>query len=168
VYFGPMMRHIKLGGLLLFALLPTLVSAQQIDRIVVVKSKHQLLLLSANETVKSYAVALGTGGLTPKQYEGDHKTPEGFYRIDWRNPASRFHLALHISYPNDDDKEHARKLGVSPGGDIMIHGLGNDFKWLGIKHRLSDWTDGCIAVTNSEIEEIWRLVPVGTVVEIRR
>ncbi|HET7871085.1 MAG TPA: L,D-transpeptidase family protein [Terriglobales bacterium] len=87
--------------------------------------------------------------------------------IDSRNPHSQFHLALHISYPNAADRERARKLHANPGGDIMIHGLPSQWAWLGAAHRQSDWTLGCIAVTNAEIEEIWALVPVGTKVEIR-
>jgi murein L,D-transpeptidase YafK len=164
-----MTKHAKLSGLLLLAFLlsPFIFAQETIDRVLVLKSEHKLLLLSGTETVKSYAVALGSGGPEPKWRQGDHKTPEGFYRIDWRNPHSRFHLGLHISYPNEGDRERARKLGVSPGGDILIHGLGTEFKWLGVKHRLYDWTDGCIAVTDSEIEEIWRLVRDGTIVEIR-
>lgn len=164
-----MTKHAKLGAVLLLTVLlsPLAFTQETIDRVLVLKSEHKLLLLRGNETVKSYAVALGSGGPEPKLRQGDHKTPEGYYRIDWLNPHSRFHLGLHISFPNDQDREHARKLSVSPGGDILIHGLGNEFKWLGVKHRLYDWTDGCIAVTDSEIEEIWRLVRVGTIVEIR-
>jgi murein L,D-transpeptidase YafK len=164
-----MIRHAKLGGLLLLAVLlsPRAFTQGTIDRILVLKSEHRLLLMRGTETVKSYSVALGSGGPAPKWRQGDHKTPEGYYRIDWRNSHSRFHLGLHISYPNEEDREHARKLGVSPGGDILVHGLGSEFKWLGVKHRFYDWTDGCIAVTDLEIEEIWRLVGVGTIVEIR-
>jgi murein L,D-transpeptidase YafK len=139
----------------------------KVDHILVIKKKHELQLLSGNEIVKTYSVALGGGGLSPKRREGDRKTPEGNYRIDFRNSASMFHLALHISYPNEADKEHARKLGERPGSDIMIHGLGKDFAWMGAVHRRYDWTDGCIAVTDEEIDEIWRLVPDGTPVTIR-
>jgi len=87
--------------------------------------------------------------------------------VDWKNPKSQFHLALHISYPNAADREKARKLGVDPGGEIEIHGLGAKFGWIGARHRETDWTEGCIAVTNEEIDEIWKLVPVGIPVEIR-
>jgi murein L,D-transpeptidase YafK len=87
--------------------------------------------------------------------------------IDSKNPHSRFHLALHISYPNAADRERARKLGVKPGGNIEIHGLGSTYGWIGSLQRHIDWTDGCIAVTNSEIEEIWNMVPTGTPLEIR-
>jgi murein L,D-transpeptidase YafK len=159
--------------LLLFVLLSTVASAEpkfepKVDRVVVLKTKHELLLLSGDHVVKSYRVALGRGGLGPKRRQGDGRTPEGLYRIDHRNPASKFHLALHISYPQTTDMQRAQRLGVSPGGDIMIHGLGREFSWVGSKHLLSDWTEGCIAVTDSEIEEIWELVPDGTPVEVRQ
>ena len=163
-----MIRHWKIYGLLLVMVLSALASPQPtVDRILVLKNEHKLLLLSGDRIVKAYSVALGSGGLAPKRRQGDDKTPEGLYRIDYRNPASRFHLALHISYPDDTDKKRAQMLGVSPGGDIMIHGLGSEFMSLGEKHYLYDWTAGCIAVTDSEIEEIWRLVPDRTPVEIR-
>jgi murein L,D-transpeptidase YafK len=99
--------------------------------------------------------------------ERDARTPEGRYLIDSRNVASAYHKALHISYPNADDRKRAAKLGVSPGGAVMIHGLPNGKGWLGGAHRLYDWTLGCIAVTDQEIDEIWNLVPTGTPVEIR-
>jgi murein L,D-transpeptidase YafK len=165
-----MIRHRKIYGLLLILALElsALASPQPtVDRVLVLKKEHRLLLLSGDQIVKAYSVALGSGGLAPKQRKGDDKTPEGFYRIDYRNPASRFHLALHISYPDETDREQARKRGVSPGGDIMIHGLGSEFKSLGSTHYRYDWTAGCIAVTDSEIEEIWQLVPDRTPVEIR-
>jgi murein L,D-transpeptidase YafK len=95
------------------------------------------------------------------------RTPEGMYRLDGRYAKSQFHMALHISYPNASDRERARRLGVKPGSDILIHGLPNGQGSIGKAHLQSDWTWGCIAVTDEEIEEIWRLVPNGTVVEIR-
>jgi murein L,D-transpeptidase YafK len=163
-----MMWHWKIYGLPLVLTLSALAAPQpNVDHILVLKKEHKLLLLNGDRIVKAYSVALGSGGLAPKRRQGDDKTPEGLYRIDYRNPASRFHLALHISYPAENDKEQARKRGVSPGGDIMIHGLGGEFRSLGTKHYLYDWTAGCIAVTDSEIEEIWRLVPDRTPVEIR-
>jgi murein L,D-transpeptidase YafK len=140
----------------------------KVDRVVVLKTEHKLQLLSGDQVVKSYDVALGRGGLAPKRRQGDRRTPEGLYTIDWRNPASRFHLALHISYPQSADKQRARQLGSNPGGDIMIHGLDPESSWVGRDHRRNDWTDGCIAVTDAEIEEIWEMVPDGTPVEIRR
>ena len=138
-----------------------------VDRVLVKKKDHKLLLMNGDVVVKSYSVALARGGPEPKQRQGDHKTPEGLYVIDSRNRTSRFHRALHVSYPNEADKERARKFGVEPGGDIMIHGIQNGLGWLGASQRLIDWTDGCIAVTDEQIEEIWRLVPDGTPIEIR-
>ena len=140
---------------------------QEADKILIIKSAHTMTLLRGGKTIKTYKVALGGVPIGPKRIEGDHRTPEGNYAIDAKNAHSRFHLALHISYPSAADRETARKLGSRPGGAIMIHGLASSFAYLGALHRQTDWTDGCIAVTNAEIEEIWRLVPVGTHVEIR-
>jgi murein L,D-transpeptidase YafK len=112
-------------------------------------------------------VALGGTPVGAKEQQGDHKTPEGRYILDRRNAKSRFYKSIHVSYPNEQDKERAARRGVSPGGDIMIHGLPNGFGWLGATHRAQDWTDGCVAVTNQEIDEIWELVPDGTPIEIR-
>jgi murein L,D-transpeptidase YafK len=140
---------------------------KQADRIVIEKGKRTLTLMSGSTVLKTYKVALGGQPVGAKQRQGDHKTPEGLYVVDQKNPASQFHRALHLSYPNEHDRENARKLGVSPGGDVEIHGLGAKFGWVGAAHRQMDWTDGCIAVTNEEIDEIWPLVTVGIPVEIR-
>ena len=99
--------------------------------------------------------------------KGDNKTPEGTYTIESRNRRSDFHFSLRISYPNEKDRKRAKELGVSPGGDIMIHGIKNGLSYVGGFHSTVDWTEGCIAVTNKEMEEIARLVPNGTPVEIR-
>ena len=99
--------------------------------------------------------------------EGDERTPEGQYKLDFRNPRSIAHRALHISYPNAADVAQAQARGVSPGGAVMVHGLPNKVWWLGRWHRWMDWTDGCIGVTNAEMDEIWRVVPTGTPIEIR-
>lgn len=139
----------------------------QADKILIIKSAHSMTLLSGDKVLKIYKVALGTAPIGPKRIEGDHKTPEGNYSIDAKNPQSQFHLALHISYPNAQDRLRAEKSGTRPGGAIMIHGLAKQFAYLGPLHRQVDWTDGCVAVTNAEIEEIWKLVPLGTRVEIR-
>jgi len=141
---------------------------QRASRVVVLKTEHKLLLLDdGNKLIRSYSIAIGRGGLEPKQRQGDHRNPEGFYAIDRHKRDSRFHRALHVSYPNDADRELARKLGVDPGGDIMIHGIWNGLGWIGPLHRAVDWTDGCFAVTDIEIEEIYTAVPDGTPVEIR-
>jgi murein L,D-transpeptidase YafK len=136
------------------------------DRIVVEKSARAMKLMRGDEVLKTYKVALGHQPVGPKERTGDHKTPEGTYVIDFKNPQSRFHRALHVSYPNSADRERARKLGVEPGGNIEIHGLQPKFAWMGQLHREMDWTDGCIAVTDAEIQEIWQLVPVGTSLKI--
>jgi murein L,D-transpeptidase YafK len=137
------------------------------DKILIEKKERLLMLLSRGKVLKTYKIALGGNPDGPKERKGDNKTPEGTYVIDSRNKDSRYHLSLHISYPNAKDKKRAKKLGVSPGGDIMIHGIKNGFSWAGDYHTEVDWTKGCIAVTDDEIEEIARLVPNGTIVEIR-
>jgi len=111
---------------------------------------------------------LGGNPNGPKERQGDNKTPEGTYVIDSRNKDSQYHLSLHISYPNERDKKRAKELGVSPGGNIMIHGIKNGFSWVGDFHSEADWTKGCIAVTDEEIEEIAKIAPNGTIVEVRQ
>jgi murein L,D-transpeptidase YafK len=142
-------------------------TAMRVDRIVVEKIKRTLTLMDGRKALKTYKVALGGQSVGAKDRQGDHKTPEGIYSVDAKNPNSQFYKALHLSYPNPADRANARKLGVSPGGDVEIHGLGAKWGWLGAKHRLTDWTDGCVALTNEEIDEIYPLVKVGTTVEIR-
>jgi murein L,D-transpeptidase YafK len=137
------------------------------DSILILKKDHVMELLSVGKVLHTYKVALGQGGLAPKQREGDARTPEGHYVIDAKYEHSAYHKALHISYPGAEDRKHAARLGVSPGGAIMIHGLPNGKGWIGARHRIFDWTLGCIAVTDEEIDEIWNLVPVGTPVNIR-
>jgi murein L,D-transpeptidase YafK len=141
--------------------------AKKADRIIVEKSARTMTLMQGGKVLKTYKVALSREPVGAKERTGDHRVPEGEYVIDSKNSHSRFHLALHISYPNPADRERARKLGVKPGGNIEIHGLDSKYAWVGSLQRQVDWTDRCIAVTNSEIEEIWPLVPVGTPVEIR-
>jgi murein L,D-transpeptidase YafK len=138
-----------------------------IDRIVLEKSARTLSVHANGKMLKSYRVALGRNAVGAKQQEGDNKTPEGIYKIDSRNPQSSFHLALHVSYPSDEDKKRAAQLGVPAGFDIMIHGIQNGRGWIGAFHRLKDWTAGCIALTDEEIEELWRVTPDGTAMEIR-
>ena len=154
--------------LLCLLVLGSLASAQtKVNRVLILKSARKLQLLSGKDVVKEYRVALGNAPTGAKERQGDGKTPEGSYVIDYRNKNSQFHRSLHISYPNAGDKARARKLGVNPGGDVFIHGLMNGYGWIGAAHRQKDWTLGCIAVTNDEIEEIWKLVPDGTPVEIK-
>lgn len=136
------------------------------DRLVVDKSERTLTLVWHGVPLKVYRIALGGNPVGHKLKQGDEKTPEGVYTIEKRHEDSNFHRALHLSYPRPEDRARARADGVSPGGDIEIHGLRPGFEWLGSAHTLFDWTDGCIAVTNEEIEELWRAAPDGTVVEI--
>jgi murein L,D-transpeptidase YafK len=138
-----------------------------IDRIVVEKSHRKLSVSYRGKKLKTYRVALGRNPVGPKQEEGDMKTPEGIYQIDSRKIDSDYHLALHISYPSDEDRARAAERGVSAGSDIEIHGLPNGRGAIGAAHRLSDWTAGCIALTDEEIEELSRVTPEGTIVEIQ-
>ena len=137
------------------------------DKVLIEKKERRLTLLSRGEVIKTYKIALGGNPVGPKERQGDNKTPEGTYIIDSRNRDSVYHLSLHISYPNEKDKMRAKELGVSPGGDIMIHGIKKGLAWVGASHAEVDWTKGCIAVTDEEMEEIYKLVPNGSVAEIR-
>ncbi len=139
----------------------------QADLIIVEKSERVLTLLQNGEPIKTYPISLGGNPDGHKVQEGDERTPEGSYTIDWRNPNSIAHLSLHISYPNAADTAHAQSIGASPGGNIMIHGILNGWGFVGPLHLMSDWTNGCIAVTNAQMREIWSLVPDGTPIEIR-
>ena len=136
------------------------------EKIRINKSDRTLQIIKGDEVFKEYSIALGPNPKGHKTERGDGKTPEGNYIIDYRNPQSKYHLSLHISYPNETDKNNAIAKGKHPGGDIFIHGLPNkSFNW-GRFHSLIDWTLGCIALTNEEIEELWRVCPNGTPIEI--
>jgi murein L,D-transpeptidase YafK len=138
------------------------------DSVIVEKSLHRMHLFKDGELLRTYRVALGRGGPEPKSQEGDARTPQGAYFIDNRNPRSGFHRALHISYPNATDSAAARARGVNAGSEVEIHGIKNGLGWIGRLHRAVDWTEGCIAVTNREMDEIWRVVPDGTPVVIKQ
>jgi len=137
------------------------------DRVLVEKSARRLTLLRGGNALKTYRVALGRAPSGAKEYEGDQRTPEGIYSIDFHKPDSDYHLALHVSYPEQPDIGRAALQGLSAGSDIMIHGLPNGRGWIGRFHRRKDWTAGCIAVSDFEIEEIYRAVPDGTPIEIK-
>jgi murein L,D-transpeptidase YafK len=137
------------------------------DRVVILKKAHTLQLLRDGKAIKTYNVALGGDPVGPKTRQGDHKTPEGLYVLDSRNAHSQFYKSIHISYPSAKERAMARQKGVSPGGDVFVHGLPNGYSWVGASHRLKDWTDGCVAVTNQEMDEIWLAVADGTPIEIR-
>lgn len=138
----------------------------RVDRVVVNKSRREMLLLRGESVLRSYRIALGRDPLGPKTTEGDGKTPEGHYVIDRRNPKSAYHLSLHISYPTEAQRDRARELGIDPGCDIMIHGLPNGTGPDEKGHPRTDWTRGCIAVTDEEMDEIWDLIADGTPIQI--
>lgn len=152
---------IKLAVLLAFTWYatrpPALSDAALVDHIVVIKSTHMMTLYAHGKPVQSYKVALGRSD-GRKLQQGDHRTPEGHYLVDSHNPHSAFHLSLHVSYPNPDDRARALAAHASAGGEIMIHGLAPRYAFLGSLQSQTDWTDGCIAVSNAEIEEVYRLV----------
>jgi murein L,D-transpeptidase YafK len=166
----------KLATLTLFALVfvrsqalsandPPLPSSAMADKVVVLKGYRRLLLMKGDEILKTYIVSLGGNPIGPKIRQGDNKTPEGNYLLDRHNANSQYHRSIHISYPNADDLARARRLGVPPGGELFIHGLPNDFH--GDSEALGDWTEGCIALSNAEMDEIWRAVADGTPIEIK-
>ncbi len=138
-----------------------------ITRLVVMKSKRQMWAYNQDTLVKIYPISLGKSPIGHKQFEGDKKTPEGIYRINERNPNSAYHKNLGISYPNAEDKAYALSQGKSPGGLIKIHGLPNKFPDIGRQHLRKDWTDGCIAVTNEEIDELFNAVVHNAEIDIR-
>lgn len=142
-------------------------ATEKVDQVVVMKKARRMTLLSAGRVVRAYTISLGDNPRGHKTRQGDERTPEGLYKIDYRNLNSRYHLSLHISYPNAADRERAAALGVDPGGMIMIHGSPNHWQWAEGVLKQRDWTNGCIAVSNAEIEEIWELVADGTPIEIK-
>ncbi len=138
------------------------------DSIVVFKEQHRMVVYYRSKELKSYSISLGKNPVGQKQMEGDKKTPEGLYKISGRNPNSKFHLSLRISYPDKKDIENAKLNGYEPGGDIMIHGLPNNMSLLEDYYLNTDWTDGCIAVANEEIEELWNVIPDNTPIFINK
>lgn len=146
---------------------PPLPPGARADRVRVDKSDRTLVLLRDGRPLRTYHVSLGGEPAGHKRAEGDERTPEGTYLLDYRNPRSSFYRSLHVSYPDSADAARARAAGQDPGGMIMVHGIPNGLGWIGRLHRVADWTDGCIAVANWEIDEIWRAVPDGTPIDIR-
>ncbi|MEZ5553814.1 MAG: L,D-transpeptidase family protein [Pseudomonadales bacterium] len=136
------------------------------DQVRVVKSEARMYLLRDGEAFRSYRVAFGANPTGHKQREGDERTPEGWYVLDYKKADSAFYKAIHISYPNEADRDRATHQGHDPGGAIMIHGQRNGLGWLAWLTQKFNWTDGCIAVTNAEMDEIWNLVEPGTPIEI--
>jgi murein L,D-transpeptidase YafK len=139
---------------------------EKADRVVVLKSERKLVLMRGDRVIEAYTVALGRYPVGHKQREGDERTPEGVYTLDQKLPKSLFYKAIHISYPNPNDLAQARRLGAKPGSRIEIHGLPNDWDAKTLGHPMLDWTNGCIAVTNREMDQIWAMVDPGTPIEI--
>ncbi|MBN1142729.1 MAG: L,D-transpeptidase family protein [Deltaproteobacteria bacterium] len=154
--------------LLVFLLAGSLLAAgPEIDSVLVKKSARKMFLLSQGQTIKEYQVAFGAKPKGHKLREGDERTPEGRYRLDYKKENSTFFRAIHISYPNEEDKSRAKAAKENPGGQIMIHGQPNSLGWLSWITQWFNWTDGCIAVSNSDMAEIWELVKAGTPIEIQ-
>jgi murein L,D-transpeptidase YafK len=173
------MKHLRKMILLLIILIaPVILGAyyfyagkalpkgKEVDRLMVYKSKRQMQAYNGEELLKTYTISLGKNPVGHKQFEGDNKTPEGIYTINDRNPNSAYYKNLGVSYPNDEDKAAAEKLGKSPGGHIKIHGLRNDRGFIGKFHRWQDWTAGCIAVTNTEMDELFIAVKPNAAIVI--
>jgi murein L,D-transpeptidase YafK len=160
------MRYLKFMFIVLATLLST-AQGEEIDSVLVIKSKSKMFLISKGVRVKEYSIALGGNPKGSKQQEGDEKTPEGKYFLDYKKSDSAFYKAIHISYPNEKDKARAKAKQINPGGLIMIHGQKNGLGWLSWLSQKFNWTNGCIAVSNAEMDEIWRLVKVGTPIEIQ-
>lgn len=138
----------------------------RVDQVLVRKEERRLYLMAEDNVVRSYRISLGDNPSGHKLFEGDERTPEGEYVLDWRNANSDFYKSIHISYPNDQDRSMAQAWGQDPGGSIMIHGLPNDVGDMAFAYTGLDWTDGCIAVNNAEMDEIWQLVSDGTPIQI--
>ena len=151
--------------LLLLMLFPTLAIAK-VDLVKVDKSANKMYLMEGETVIKEYHIALGKNPQGHKQQEGDKRTPEGTYTLDYKKEDSAFYRSMHISYPNKKDIENAKKRGVSPGGFIMVHGQPNRLGWLSTMNQKVNWTDGCIALTNKEMDEFMKLVSVGTKIQI--
>lgn len=140
---------------------------KRVDKVLVVKSERKLHLMERGEILKSYRISLGKQPKGTKVREGDSRTPEGFYWIDWRKTSDKYNLSMHISYPNARDLDNARKQGVSPGSMIMIHGTPLDDEYPEWYFHTLDWTEGCVAMKNTDMREVWNLVKDGTLIEIR-
>ena len=165
-------RHLLATGLLtIFVLpIPTALKAGDFpvaDMVVIEKAERKLHLMRNGEVFRTFAIALGIRPVGDKKQEGDFKTPEGKYNLDMRNANSDFFLSIHVSYPSAKDRREARNLGVDPGGSIMIHGQPNQPVHSETYYRTQDWTNGCIAVSNSDMIDIWLMTGENTPIEIR-
>jgi len=141
--------------------------AQKADAVLVIKSERRLYLINEGERFASFAATFGAEPTGHKQAKGDGRTPEGHYTLNYKNASSKFYKSIHISYPNAKDRENAKRLGVDPGGDIMIHGLAKDWEWAAQFAQYFSWTNGCIALSNRDMDQVWEAVDQGTPIEIR-
>ena len=142
-------------------------SEQPADRVVVDKSESRLYLMHEGQTFASYHVVFGANPQGHKLQQGDERTPEGHYLLDYKNANSLYYKSIHISYPNEIDRQEARKQGVDPGGDIMIHGQKNGYEGLSFLAQRFNWTNGCIALNNKDMDSVWEAVQPGTPIEIK-
>lgn len=164
----PIVILLVITGIYYFYPIQKIPSNVTIDKLVAVKSQHKLYAYSKGKLIVTYTIAIGKNPIGAKEYEGDLKTPEGNYTIFDKNPNSAYHKNLGISYPNADDIKRAKELNKPKGGDIKIHGLQNGKGYIGKLHRIKDWTNGCVALTDEEIDEIYNHIPIGTPIEIRK
>jgi murein L,D-transpeptidase YafK len=142
-------------------------SGQKADSVLVIKSKNRLYLMSHGQPFVSFYVTFGKDPKGHKQKKGDERTPEGHYLLDYKNVNSKFYKSIHVSYPNANDRANAKRLGVDPGGDIMIHGQANGWGWASPIVQFFSWTDGCIALSDNDMDKVWDAVDPGTPIEIR-
>lgn len=161
--------NIKVLGLAIVLLISpfSAIHAAKIDAVLVDKSDGQMYLKSKGQVVKAYHVVFGANPEGHKQQEGDERTPEGLYFLDYKNVGSGYYKSIHISYPNKRDKQQAKLRGIDPGGAVMIHGQKNGWGGLWFFTQLFNWTNGCIALKNADMEEIWQMVRVGTPIQIQ-
>jgi murein L,D-transpeptidase YafK len=143
------------------------IDPDQADKVVVLKGERELYLMHDGRPFKRYEISLGWAPVGHKFMEGDGRTPEGLYTLDYKNEDSEFYRSIHISYPNAQDRRRARAAGVDPGHSIVVHGLGPEMAFLGKTHRAADWTNGCIALTNQEMDEIWSYIDPPVPIDIR-
>ena len=158
----------SLLSVLFLVLLPAYgVSGQKADSVLVVKSERRLYLVIRNEVFASFTVSFGAKPVGHKKMQGDERTPEGHYILDYKNSKSKFYKSIHISYPNSEDRANARKLGVDPGGNIMIHGQPNGWGWTSSIIQLFHWTEGCVGLSDKDMDQVWAAVDPGTPIEIK-
>jgi len=159
----------KLAAITLLLMLQVLnaESAQKADSVLVIKAENRLYLISDGIAFASFRATFGANPVGHKQRQGDERTPEGNYVLDYKNPNSQFYKSIHVSYPNAKDRKNARRLGVDPGGDIMIHGQTNGWGWAAPVAQFFPWTDGCVALSDRDMDKVWESVDSGTPIEIR-